>query len=808
VDQQVGDFVGLARSLAHLSKTAPVPGTISGTFSSKDTNHTVKLNGRNLSVNGRYIAKPVFSKSGVSWSEQTNLGYSTGSLQFAAHGAMLLGFVASGSSPDKADGEPVTLVADQTDFITQICRNPAASPQVWEPGPPLGIGIDSSEAVVAPMAVLTDRPTLPVQIAVLPETPPANPKAGGNDAPPPSDDGDSVALEIFIAETDLDNDFHPTYPLPQDSRIELAFDGASFKGTMKPFDAPDKTYLWRGTSPESTMRRAAAQAAAMVVHDTDLPLGIMDLLSQDTANAASIAENKFNKFVIYGMDDDWREKLLGVNKPVLNDAEAAAFKDHASYFTNPKLWDAFLLRQLKGLPKEQGGPSTPISVDDGKKIDEFWTNGLLKLPEYGDASNRLTQLSYWEARPRIKEYTAVPDAFWARKLYDALTTEKALRQAVLAFLASTGDPVQIYRHTELLDALSPTRTETVGKETWTLATKYHSTVMERYTQQAGANVTLDHPSTVAAFEEWLPRWIEDYRQAATNLLKDPNSTAADRLQAQDVLNDLQKAEQAFGNTANMAHEVVADISAASGKTLYGKLQSYFKSDKASKIASGAGRLFSVGGFIFGLMTVIKLFKNWDNLSDEQKAEVVITTSELGVKLMGLVADFKAWEIIGKLADAPDSIRTYFSSDIGKVMFKEGDILYSEPFEAMADDEAGWQARFERVFNEDSRFMKAFGVLAALAAVGFSSYKIYEDRNAKVQTILNSLQLAADVCVLIGAAVATDCALSVLGPFGALAGVILMIVGMFESQPEPDRPADDYMNDRGNKALEELPAPSA
>jgi hypothetical protein len=770
-----------------------------GSYTAQDDGGpTVQLTSGELTVDGRHIADPIFSKSGVSWRENTNTGYSTGSLQVMAHGAMLAGYVASGNNASSAAGQHVTLCPDETVFQTEVCRNPKASPQVWEAGPPLVVGVDFSGGVITSTVIIRDPNLRDIEI-------------DGEPLPPPKDDNSNVVtLAISVSETAVGGfDPKPSYLLPgSGSLIEIGFDGTSFSGTIKPYDVGGAQFSWRGQSLTTAMAMAMAMASGPVVTFEEVPPSLMDLLSLDTANAAEYCQSKFQRFILYATDDDWRDKLLGVTKPVLDSGEASAYRDNAALFTSTVLCDAFLLKQITPLSKDAGGPSNKISDDDEANLEAFWKGdaGLALLDGYNDVSSRVTQLGYIEAQGRIKLYAEDTAGQWAHKLFDALTSEKALRQAVLAYIASSGNPEQIYRHTELFDALLPQRTETVGTTKCTLATKYHAVVMQRFSQQAGCDVTLDDPKTVAALRDWLPRWIEHYRDTLATQLRDPTLNASEKLRYQDALNEIELAERQFGNIANLTNEIVSDVSAASGKTLYAKLQSYFKSPNAQKYAANIGKAMAVGGTIFGLQQVVQLFRNWDNLSDAEKAKTVINTFTLGVQVMGLVADFKAWEIVTKLASPRDAFYEYVGKNLVESLSDEGNEFgfFSSGLRAVSEEKA--VTKFEKIFGAESKYMKAFGVLVALAAIGFSAYQIYEDKDNETQTIMNSFALAADVLVLVGAIGAVaECAIAVLGPFGAVAGIVLAFVSMFMPPPDPVRPADDYMDKRGNKALADIKA---
>jgi hypothetical protein len=91
-------------------------------------------------------------------------------------------------------------------------------------------------------------------------------------------------------------------------------------------------------------------------------------------------------------------------------------------------------------------------------------------------------------------------------------------------------------------------------------------------------------------------------------------------------------------------------------------------------------------------------------------------------------------------------------------------------------------------------------VTALSFIPISGHPIC---SSKANCLL-SLQLQGDG--RIAAATVGECLIATLGPVGAVAGVILMIVMAFLPQPAPDRPSDDYMTERGNQFLAKLSLP--
>ena len=129
--------------------------------------------------------------------------------------------------------------------------------------------------------------------------------------------------------------------------------------------------------------------------------------------------------------------------------------------------------------------------------------------------------------------------------------------------------------------------------------------------------------------------------------------------------------------------------------------------------------------------------------------------------------------------------------------------------ALEDEASDGAVTFTELFGKNSGLMENFGISSRPRLCGFSSYQIYEDRDAPAAIkAIDLLQLIANVAILVGAMVAEELMLAALGPIGIVAGVVLAIVALFVGKPKPKRPADEYMDQRGNAFLANLPSPDS
>ena len=720
-------------------------------------------------------------------------------------GAMLSGVVAAGANESSAVVEHVNLAPDDLVFNSEICRNLKATPQVWEPGPPVAIGINIPENGDPPFASATIANNDISDVSVL----------------PPAGDETTVSVSMGVEEWEYDSTFSNLgYPIPASSNIALAFDGNSFSGEMVPCGGdPSVTYGWRGTIAPAVQSAAHFNAHADL-QQMDVPLSLMDLLSQSTDGAVDIAKQKFTDFILYAMDD-WRDRLFAVPKPPLSSTEQKTVSDNLNLYTQ-HVNDAFILKQLSVLTKDQGGPSDAISAADIDKIKYFWQRSLMNLEGYNDVSNRLTQISWINVNPRIQNYVTDNTTNWARQLFTALTAPHALNQAVLGFIASGFQLTQVNRNAELLLALSPTLTETMGTADnsvrCTMASLYHSKLMSRFGAQLSSSVTYGSPQSVTQFANFLPTWIQGVRANIAEAGKNANLSAGQTTMYQEIESSFAAAEQEQGGLAALATEISQGIAVQSGSNLFAKISNWTKLNPlGKKISGGAVKAINVAAFCYGLQNVIGAFKNWDNLTDAQKAQNVITTGELGINLLGIIADSGLPEAFGTL------VKNAFNIDfegLGEAISEslaqdlaQGEDFFSATVKWLGPDmEAPEKSAFTQTFESGARFMKGFAIVTAAAAVAFSAYKVYEDFDGHGQVaneVLDVLILTSNVVVLAGAIAAFavgECLMASLGPVGAVLGVILAIVSIFLPSPPPDRPSDDYMNDRGNSVLASLPTP--
>jgi hypothetical protein len=743
----------------------------------------------------------------VSWSEKTSAFASSGCLHAIAGGTKLTGVITRG--PDEKSAVPTFVTFAFADLVFQTQVRSAASDQRrhdWAPGPSLTLGMAFVNGLLKPNAKLND---VDVNIADL--------------RPPPNSSNAVIDVAIKTGQDGPGQPFdHASWPVPYASRLILSLDGESFDGTMVEYEG-GPPIQWRGTAAETpaSLHAAAARSAEPAVA---LGLSLTDLLSLSTTGAPNIAKTLFDDYVKYGMADDWRDQLFGFAKPALDDETAALFNQYSTLFTDHAS-DIAILRELSTISSDQGGPSTAITSDQQRALDYFFQLPIMKISGYNEVSDHLTQIAWVRASPheRLRDYIASPvTPSWGQQLHDALTSEQALTAAAYAY-ASDYDLAPINRTSDLLLALSPARNQNLPTkdgeglgDACTLATLYHTKVLSAIGPQAAPLIQMAATDDAAKqdYVDWLASWFSQMLVDLGNRVDDPNIPPATQAVYRQAQIELQEMQRVPGGMRALAFEVASGVQQIRGSRsnpsgFLAKVQNWLA---GSKFAQGVKKLILTASVGYSMNQVIVAFNNWSSLDDKDKAQAIIMTSELPFDMLGLAADLdlpaaftKLMSYLGKSkvvavverslvfdVAADENLFTRLTRWLGAALGTEG------------SEGANFIIRF---FGKNSKLMKGFGVMAAAAGCGFSAYQIYEDRHGDETVLaLDSLQLIANTAMLVGAMVAEESALAVLGPVGAVLGVVLMIVSLAVPPPKPESPADQYMDARGNAALAALDKP--
>jgi hypothetical protein len=784
-------------------------------FQQKPEAHTITLVEGSIVVDGRHVQNPRFQYDTVSWSEKTSAFASSGCLHAVAGGTQLAGVITYGKDEHSAVPAFVTLALADLVFQTQVCPIAEASkPAVWADGPPLRLGTAFVRGRLSPTAKLNG---VSVNVAALRPAPNTS-NAVVDVAIKPNQDGPGQPFE------------NPPWPVPYKSKIVLGLDGRSFDGTMVEFEH-GPSILWRGAAPEAppALHAKATRSPETAVA---LDLSLTDLVSVSTTAGPEIARTLFDDFTKYGMADEWREQLFGFAKPALDGETSALYNRYPQLFTD-HVSDAAILRQLATMDSNHGGPSTPISAAEQRKLDYFFDDCIMNVPGYYEVSDHITQIAWVRASPhqRLRDYTSSPvTPSWGQQLYDSLTSNDALTAAAFTYIGSDYDLTPINRNTDLLLALSPDRDHSLPTKDGddkgapcTLASLYHLKVLAAIGPQASPLVQMQNDTAaVQDYADWIASWFQKMLTDLANRVEDPNNPdipPATQAAMRQALNELQELARTPDGMRSLALEIASSVQQARGTRsnpggFLGRAQNALAN---SKIAQGLKKLVLTASVGYSMQQVIVAFNNWSSLSDKQKAQTIIMTSELPFDMLGVAADLELPEAFSKLmswlgrSGARVAVERSLVLDVeaeqnvfSRLVGWLGDALGTEGSEG-----ASFIARF---FGKDSGLMKGFGVLAAAAACGFAAYQIYEDKDGSDTTkALDALQLVANATMLAGAIVtmvAAESAWAVLGPVGAVVGVVLMIVAILLPQPKPESPADKYMDDRGRNYLNGLDTPPA
>jgi len=262
------------------------------------------------------------------------------------------------------------------------------------------------------------------------------------------------------------------------------------------------------------------------------------------------------------------------------------------------------------------------------------------------------------------------------------------------------------------------------------------------------------------------------------------------------------------------------------------------SGKFPRFAKGADLIGGtlIGGIVgLSVYSLVGHFKRWDKLSDEEKAQTIVTTTQFGLQIVSAIvqrgvrisAIFNVEGMtMGQRAASIAEITASFSGTAGKLdggLVKIGSSMarwlgetsgMAEAGEGILAGAEGGAELVGRIFGRNlEEFMATrIGPVFVLAGIGFSLYKIIEgeDGTALASDIINivsgALMLFATAGewaiggVLISSEGAIATMVTVAGPLAillALVGVALMIYEMTRKPPDPVKEfVDNYVRKAG------------
>ncbi|KAJ8259398.1 hypothetical protein GJAV_G00168820 [Gymnothorax javanicus] len=561
---------------------------------------------------------------------------------------------------------------------------------------------------------------------------------------------------------------------------------------------------------------------------TKNPLSVLELfsMSQSPEGVQELANKLLIRNMKYCLKDEWRENLLGEQKPLITKGDpgtkaldipgAREFYGHdfaMGYFGN-----AFYQRP-------PAGSSTKISEDDGYKLKYYLAKGLPKGKHYNEQTHSLYLDAFLLKEPRLEDYIADQKTrddkdYWAKKLYDVLVSDEQINILVLRFIHDGKlNPIEIYKtYATVLNLLQPS-----GE----FAGKVMEKIISALLQHLG--VKSKHGDREMMMK-WLPDMIEAYIK---EFLIDPKIPvdAQEKLALEESARQLKKLADFFGGFKDLASALVDAILGTKvwdGASLPSKVSQWMKTFKQNhpKIAGMVGKLPHILlGLMYagGLFALAMAIKGWDHLTPVQKAQSITNAVFMAGHLFADTFRFVEWsgaQLI-KLIKRVESLASPILERMGVLLRAVcgGQGWFTEMATALGRFYKGAKGIviktgeiLKSLVKHLEKVLRFLGPLMALAAAGFTAYQLY----VAITTRAGGAEIAMDSLMLISslletAFLAAKLVLSVswAGPLAfvcAVVGVIAMLVKMFLPQKPKPSPVEVFISNDLSQFTETLEDP--
>jgi hypothetical protein len=795
-----------------------------------DFSHVVLHDGA-LFLNGQRVSQAAFGRNFVRFSSKTADRFVSGVLNFTADALAFTGRVFLGASETDAVAHDVAGVTPPTAYSTRIATTgavPSGTDQfpAWCPPEPSdsdsAAWVDGLNLVVG--YTFSEAGQLPVPVIKM-----INPAKADD----PADLGDSCALTVDAKTENLMltlvmddpslgvDEWGPNFP----GGFIIEFDafGDTFRGVLQRYDS-DKGELqstrlaWHGKALATEARPAAALVAASApaaAAELASDLNVAELYSLQP-DAKKLQDDQFNLLVQnmkWALADntatkDWVSTYWAEEPPSgFSDDRIKLIRANAAFYT-----DRFAVCYLGSSFNKMtgtGAPTTKLTDDQKLNLAFYMQAGLATEKGYNAQSHGVYVEAFTAAVPRLNDYLADqnpkdPAHDWATQLYNQIIKPNMINQAVLKIIAGHGME-EANRHSTVLLALQPSGD---------LARSYHSLIVNASLSRCVEHLKFDQDS--------MKSWLTDSIQAFIDALKsgalkidgvDPETQA--RLIAQ--AEDMEKAAQEAGSVAALA-AALTDLSiAAGGKNFWEKLANTESTwgKVGYKFASGIYCLAIVGGISQAVIS----FMNWDKLTGEQKATVIVSVVQIAAKLVqkmpdiiGTVGDAGTWGMnkvqefyrwcadseIG--SDTEDVERMLLNPDEDPMEYGSRNIseLVNTETESLELEGSMWAKTFDKTVG---RACEVIGAAAAVAFALISEYQFLQDlaSGAPLRTeVLDGIIMAANFGVAIFAVVglfSTASFIPVVGAIFAIIGIVAALIEMFWPPDPKPNPIEVFMKDQ-------------
>ncbi|KAJ8259399.1 hypothetical protein GJAV_G00168830 [Gymnothorax javanicus] len=533
----------------------------------------ITLDGSHLDVNSIIVPDPEYhlDSSTITWKYDVPGMFWAGKLHLSHDGNIVTGHIVAGKHHSEAKITTFVGYIKPTTYLTKV-KDPTGSVQ---DGPSVTIGYK-----------MDPHSQFPTQVFQI----------GGIDY----DDveihpGESSSTIFKLRASDKTIEYAEADPesFPVSMEFTMRFDALHFEGTFEKLVSvteegkPITEQLqWTGdadltkqtafsapalhlTKLESGKPRESSTCFEPYVHPsvthlsataTKNPLSVLELfsMSQSPEGVQELANKLLIRNMTYCLKDEWRENLLGEQKPLISKGDPGtkaldipgATEFYGYDFAMGYFGNAFYQHPPPG-------SSTKISEDDGYKLKYYLAKGLSKGKHYNEQTHSLYLDAFLLKEPRLEDYiadqktreTRNPDDkdYWAKKLYDVLVSDEQINIQVSRFIHDGKlNPIEIYKtYATVLNLLQPS-----GE----FAGKVMEKIISALLQHLGVKSKHGNREMMMT---WLPDMIEAYIK---EFIIDPKIPvdAQEKLALEESARQLKKLADFFG--AFLAAELAVSVS--------------------------------------------------------------------------------------------------------------------------------------------------------------------------------------------------------------------------------------------------------
>ncbi|WP_050406414.1 hypothetical protein [Bradyrhizobium embrapense] len=742
----------------------------------------LSLEGGKVTVNRQPIVAPYFSGDTLTWSQKTDLGFSSGVIHFTRDRFAFGGQIHLGLHESVAVAHEVCGAVPPTVFMTQVARAPA-----------LGGPTDAGVAVTLGYE-LDPNGGLPISIIRF------------------ADEDVTTYCGMTINKDNLlqlDIPFMAQFakpgfgisPLwPASGAIAFANDGLSFSGSLHKYDPATgeqtpQAFAWSGRAHAASQPATATAAVApRLVAISNLSIAELVTLQPDPKLLQENAQDLLIQNTKWAMNPDWLGQFFGETRPQLPQSRIDTINLDLPFYQT-KFAPAYLgwgFSHMTG----PGAPSHTLSAAESDKLDLFLTKGLGDDPGYNRQNNALVIDAYIMTKPRIQDYINDGAEKWAKALFDQVTTDQQIN-LMMNRIITTHDMTLVNNTSTLLTCLQPS-----GE----LAQKYHTCFVLRPAIALANDVIFTDPDDIKTWlGDMIAQFIKIYIVTPTN----PTQT---RLRLQAAADELQTIMKDAGKAAELG-AAATDFLISLHDLGFNNIAA--AESKLAKYGPKVAGLFKMIAFGGGLLYAFKGFLDWNKLDDTGKANTIVTT----IMLAGQAAE----SVPSMIKSVSEGFKNFSFRERGQLelTFSDRNVLTHAEFEMGKVDEefvrkgaaevraafradgqiAGNATKWGKYFQNINKALKWLGVAvsAAFAVINTIEFnKVLSDPNSSVRDkafsgIVAVAGLCETVCLTLNLAFSAAC----FGPAAAIfavIGVVFMIVQMFEPQPKPESPVDKFMDD--------------